>query len=366
MTNNLEKTADLGDFMKTFACTAVILQSVLSFALTKHPSSNNQIFIGVLYDLVKFTAPVFIFGILYSTIRTDPYAKIADYPNYAKKQFSTLFVPTFWWTLLYLIFLPSVQQMHHYRNLSEFVWQFINGNAAPHLWYNTMMLQFIILMPIFWMISDITKKSAKIAVIVLILSLIIYLVWIEFYYMNVFNGSMKHQLYLLDRIFLSFFIYAILGVLFVNYRWNIQQLLYKIRWIIILITMMAFIEINLELIKFSGPLKLNNAPYYKLSMVIYDIGIILMIALLAFYQIDKNSKVLPTIHFLSTYAYRAYLSNVFWLVIIWNIFNFQTSHLNLWLIIIIAYLITWVCSFTSAYVLNKIWSFCKKRLFDQS
>ncbi|AKP66560.1 acyltransferase [Companilactobacillus ginsenosidimutans] len=362
MKNSPSQKTDVGDFMKIIACTAVILQSVLSFAMTKHPSINNQIAIGIIYNFIKFTAPVFIFGILYSTIRTTPYSSAADYPNYAKKQYSALIVPTFWWTLIYLIFLPMVQQVNHYTDWKSFLWQFINGNAAPHLWYNTMMLQFILLMPIFWYISNLSKRSGKLAFTLLVISLVIYIIWIEFYYHNVFIDQMKHQWYLLDRVFLSFFIYGLLGVLFVNYRWNIKLLLHKYRWILIIAALLSVILINYELFQFGTPIHLSNAPYYKLSMVAYDTCIILLIATLAFHLIKADNKILPKIHFLSVYAYRAYLSNVFWLVIVWKTLNFQTSNVNLWIIIIVTYLTTSLLSFTSALLLSNFWSTCKKLL----
>lgn len=137
-------TADVGDYMKVFACTAVMMQSVLSLILATDPSSEYQTTIGFLYNLVKFTAPAFIFGILYTTTRTTNQNTIKNYGGYLKKQWSALFVPTIWWTLAYLLIFPNVQQVNQYHNVNSFLWHFINGNAAPHLWYNTMMLQFII------------------------------------------------------------------------------------------------------------------------------------------------------------------------------------------------------------------------------
>lgn len=60
--------ADVGDYMKVFACTAVMMQTVLLLVLTTGPSLNAQTGIGVVYNLVKYTAPAFIFGILFTTI----------------------------------------------------------------------------------------------------------------------------------------------------------------------------------------------------------------------------------------------------------------------------------------------------------
>lgn len=65
----VDQRADWGDYLKVFACTAVMLQPILSLVIKGQPSAV-QLNLGMLYDLVKYTAPAFIWGILYTTIRT--------------------------------------------------------------------------------------------------------------------------------------------------------------------------------------------------------------------------------------------------------------------------------------------------------
>lgn len=144
--------ADIGDYLKVFACTAVMLQIILVEALQTHPSPSAQIGIGIFYDLTKFTAPAFIAGILYTTTRIAVDSNLT-YRTYLIQMWHALFIPTIAWTTIYLLVMPWVQQVHRYHDLQTFAWQFINGNAAPHLWYNSMMLQFIILMPVFWWLA---------------------------------------------------------------------------------------------------------------------------------------------------------------------------------------------------------------------
>ncbi|MCH4008274.1 acyltransferase [Companilactobacillus sp.] len=350
--------------MKVFACTAVILQSVLAFGITKDPSQLSQSLIGIIYNLVKFTAPVFIFGILYTTIRTTPDQEERDWINYAKNQWSALFVPTIYWTLIYLILIPSVQQKHPYNDLVSFLWQFVNGNAAPHLWYNTMMLQFIILMPLFVWIYDQSIRSTKFSLIFFIVATLLFLTWIGFYYENIFTGKLSNELYLFDRVFISFFIYALLGLMFVRYQNFCKKILTKYLWLVVIIFAVSFLYINWELAKFGYPVKLSNAPYYKYSMVVYDLSIIFLIAGLAYYLIERQSKILPLIHFLSQYAYRAYLSNVFWLFIIWKLLDLNTKSTNVWSAIIVSYCFTWLLSFASAYSFHEAWQWLKQHLLQ--
>lgn len=57
--------ADIGDYLKVFACTAVMSQPIMSMIIDLHQSTQTQFVFGILYNLVKYTAPAFIFGILY-------------------------------------------------------------------------------------------------------------------------------------------------------------------------------------------------------------------------------------------------------------------------------------------------------------
>lgn len=342
--------------MKVFACTAVMMQTVLTFVLNTGPSENYQILIGLIYNLVKFTAPVFIFGILYSTTRTND----LSYLPYIKKQWSILFVPTIIWTFLYLLIFPNLQQVNSYHDISSFAWQFINGNAAPHLWYNTMMLQFIILMPIFGFIAKFICNNRNYTFFIISITIVGYFIWIYFYDLKVFHGVHEQDWYLLDRIFISFVIYGILGTISYVKREKVETISKHIWPFLILALIAVFTWTNRELFAFGFPIHLSNAPYYKPSMTIYSLIVISLIATLAIKQINNSSKYLPLVHFLATYAYRAYLSNVFWLQIIWQFGGKNIVFVNPLLGIIACYLLTWILSFSSAYLFHIIWSNTKR------
>ena len=44
---------DIGDYLKIFACTAVMLQTILGLALQTNPNVKAQIGIGIIYNLIK-------------------------------------------------------------------------------------------------------------------------------------------------------------------------------------------------------------------------------------------------------------------------------------------------------------------------
>ncbi|QLL68181.1 acyltransferase family protein [Lactobacillus johnsonii] len=354
--------ADIGDYLKVFACTAVMSQPIMSIILKIHQSQQIQIGFGILYNLVKYTAPAFIFGILYTTIRTSDLNGQFFYFKHLQKNWSNLFVPTIWWTLIYLLGMPWLQQGNKFNSFGTFCWQFINGNAAPHLWYNTMMLQFIILMPFFWLISRYVRNNIKRGFAVAIVTLILYLAWLGFYDYYVFHGVHQNNWYLLDRIFISFFIYAIFGVLAWQFRSYFNQFITKFWWLIAVIFIICFILTNYELSQFGYPINFYNAPYYKTSMTFYCLAVICLVAAFCLYQVRKRQiNSLRIFHFLAVYAYRAYLANVFWNQLVWRGLNMQYhAKFHPFLTLFGCWLLTWILSFSSAYLLHIWWTKVKE------
>ena len=356
--------ADIGDYLKVFACTAVMSQPIMSLIINLPQSQQTQVGFGILYNLVKYTAPAFIFGILYTTIRTSDLNGHFSYFKHLQKNWSNLFVPTIWWTLIYLLGMPWLQQGNKFNSFGTFCWQFINGNAAPHLWYNTMMLQFIILMTFFWLISRYVRNNIKRGFAVAIVTLILYLSWLAFYDYYVFHGVHQNDWYLLDRVFISFFIYAVFGGLAWQFRSYFNEFITKFWWLIVVIFILCFIWTNYELSQFGYPLNFYNAPYYKPSMTFYCLAVICLIAAFCLYQVRKRQiNSLKIFHFLAIYAYRAYLANVFWNQLIWHGLNMQ-YHVKFhpFLTLFGCWLLTWILSFSSAYLLHMWWTKVKKMI----
>lgn len=356
--------ADIGDYLKVFACTAVMSQPIMSIIINILQSQQTQVGFGILYNLVKYTAPAFIFGILYTTIRTSDLNGHFSYFKHLQKNWSNLFVPTIWWTLIYLLGMPWLQQGNKFNSFGTFCWQFINGNAAPHLWYNTMMLQFIILMPFFWLISRYVRNNIKRGFAVAIVTLILYLSWLAFYDYYVFHGVHQNDWYLLDRVFISFFIYAVFGGLAWQFRSYFNEFITKFWWLIVVIFILCFIWTNYELSQFGYPLNFYNAPYYKPSMTFYCLAVICLIAAFCLYQVRKRQiNSLKIFHFLAIYAYRAYLANVFLNQLIWHGLNMQYhAKFHPFLTLFGCWLLTWILSFSSAYLLHMWWTKVKKMI----
>lgn len=353
--------ADVGDYLKVFALSTVILQNVLVLGISVTPSINYQNGIGFAYDAIKFSAPAFIFGILYSTIRTTINTNIG-YRRYMHNCWGLLFIPSIWWALIYLTIMPNLQQVQHYHNALTFCWQFINGNAAPHLWYNVMMLQFIILTPIFWMIGHWCDHHPRRAWFIIAITLAFELLWLLMYDTLVFHGPYSKQWYLLDRVFLSFLIYGVLGTLAWQYHENVFRALKKYWWVLIILFIITFAWNNRQLFSYGHPLVLANAPYYKPMMLFYDLVVIGLIFVFARWQIDRHSSATHFFHLFATFAHRAFLSSSFWMAIVWWSFGktFTAEH-HVWGILIV-YLLTWLMSFASAFGNHAVWHTIRPKL----
>lgn len=349
---------DIGDYLKVIACTAVMAQTIISYALQLKLSQAQQDHLSWLYLLVKFTAPAFIFGILYTTIRIHDQQNSFVASHYYRQQWSALFVPTIWWTLAYLLLMPWLQQVRPYgHSFGLLCWQFINGNAAPHLWYNTMMLQFIILMPCFWGLSRWVKHHPGRGIAAFLLTVVIYLAWLEFYLSNVFHNQHQLDWYLLDRLFISFLIYGVAGVLAWMFAKQYNRWTKKLWWAALLLFLTAYWVTSQDLHGFGYPLFLFNATYYRPASFLYCSAAILLGSSLCLWDLQKRHQImLKSMHFLAIYAYRAYLANVFWSQLVWRGLRLQrlasahalTAILGCWLL-------TWLLSFSSAFLLHLWW-----------
>ncbi|WP_203641240.1 acyltransferase [Levilactobacillus andaensis] len=345
-----EQLADVGDYLKAFACTAVMGQTVLSLGLTTAAGQAQRVPIAWLYAAIKFTAPAFICGILFSTMRTTiPRPSLTQY---YRQQWHALGVPTLWWTLAYLLILPSVQQHQPARTVEQFLWQMVNGNAAPHLWYNTMMLQIILLMPVWWVLRQWATTIGR-RKFLLESTTITYALGMWAYTYWIYDTARYGRWYLTDRIFLGFVPYAVLGIVLYLVWPRVRQW----RWLAVPCLVFGGVAVGWQVHQLLQvqPLSLVRSSYYLPANVLYALSAIGLIVSLAIWQLRRQSRWLPVIHWLATYAYRAYLANVFWLTLIWSAFGRQLASRHVGWGLLLCYVLTWVWSFTATYLLHLTW-----------
>lgn len=98
-------------------------------------------------------------------------------------------------------------------------------------------------------------------------------------------------------------------------------------------------------------------------MTFYCLAVICLIAAFCLYQVRKRQiNNLRIFHFLAIYAYRAYLANVFWNQLVWRGLNMQYhAKFHPFLTLFGCWLLTWILSFSSAYLLHMWWTKVKKK-----
>lgn len=349
--------ADIGDYLKVLANGVVMLQPIIALAITFPLDLKKQIFLASLYNLVKFTSPAFIFGIVFTVTRKSDSQNKLNLKSYSKTQWDNNFFPTFSWTLIYLITMPNLQQHGFYHNVRTFIWQFFSGNAAPHLWYSVMMLQFLLIMPLIkWVCSFVGHNYQRLFWAVIIIGAI-YFSWLLFYDHFVLNGTHTKNWYLLDRVFISFLIFGFYGGLSWNFHEELQNFLFNYWWLVVAIYLATYFWTRQVFLSSHQITNLMNDSYYRPSMAIYALAVIFLIYLICIAQkVFNMNHCLKSIHFLAFYAYRAFLANVFWDRILWKFFNFQNlAHFNIYLGVFGTWICTWILSYLSVYLIHQIW-----------
>lgn len=141
------------EIIKAVAVTAVMMQLILSVLLKQFPDVSHRIEIGMLYNLAKFSAPAFIFAILYDV------AQLRDvkYGHYVWHKAKEIIGPYLFWTTVYIITVNA----GGYEQVGDVVQAFLLGTAAPHLWYTVMMFQYHLLIPLVTALALLMIRNRK-------------------------------------------------------------------------------------------------------------------------------------------------------------------------------------------------------------
>lgn len=118
---------NISDFLKVFAVASVILQTVLSYVLIHSPQTEAMNSIGSFYRMSKYSAPMFIFAIIYNMVLKS---QAKSYLEFLKEKFYELVLPYVVWSSLYLYAFPSLQQRMPYETPLGFLGKVLSGDGA--------------------------------------------------------------------------------------------------------------------------------------------------------------------------------------------------------------------------------------------
>lgn len=333
---------NISDFLKVFAVASVILQTVLSYVLTHSPQTEAMNSIGSFYRMSKYSAPMFIFAIIYNMVLKS---QAESYLEFLKEKFYELVLPYVVWSSLYLYAFPSLQQRMPYETPLGFLGKVLSGDGAAHLWYAVMMLQFQLFMPYFiWLATRITKNK-KVILPIVFFTIGAHILWCFWYQKMIFPYAETSLWYLIDRSGLSYLIYGIFGVITAKYQGEIFTFLKKTRVALFLLFLFIFwqaVQGNL----FDGTqMTPNDLPYLDPLQSAYSLLIIGLVFYLGTQGIAKKIRLLPIVKWIATYAYRSYLANVFVFQLVLKLVHPFLTNQPVSLVILVLYMGTFVGSF---------------------
>ncbi|WP_339790088.1 acyltransferase [Paenibacillus sp. FSL R7-0313] len=335
------------EIIKAVAVTAVMMQLILSVLLKQFPDVSHRIEIGMLYNLAKFSAPAFIFAILYDV------AQLRDvkYGHYVWHKAKEIIGPYLFWTTVYILTVNA----GGYEQVGDVVQAFLLGTAAPHLWYTVMMFQYHLLIPLVTALALLMIRNRKKAAVAWVVSIIVYAILILLYDRYVLLDLLHPDLVYTDRIFAMYGLFALLGMGTSIYKEVCLVWLDKMKWALLPIGVLLFIWVNRELFAYGfEDMNLLKSSYLKPSMVLFNMALILLLYAGATGLIRMNVRFLPAFRWIAKYAFRAYLASYFALnLTIWMMGSY-VKEMPLGISIVFLLICTAILAFTMVYYIEKL------------
>ncbi|KZE42831.1 hypothetical protein AV540_25515 [Brevibacillus parabrevis] len=312
-----ERIAEL-DLIRGFAFLAVVYQHVIGIFIREQGlSEQTAIVYGMLFHLLKFAVPAFIF--ITGLVLFYNYYEKVNYIGFMRKRVTEILVPYGIWSAIYmsLQIWPQGWESSFFRTVSK---NLVTGTSSYHLWFVVMIFQFYLLYPLwqklFRFLHRLVVNRTRFVVVVALLA-VAYggLMWFSARYipahMADFGGG-PLELYMIkyrDRNAFYYFFYFLLGgvaaVALPAFRAWIGK-----RWMWIAAAFcLLYGWIGYELLQVfaSGSISLNVATSLKPSMFLYTVASLLGVYGLALLIGKKQSAVTHWLSLVGKYSYGAYL-----------------------------------------------------------
>ena len=130
------------DLLRSMAFFGVVAQHILgAWARRRDLGYRSMALISICFELVRFAVPMFVF--LFGMMLARSAARGFDAAAYWKKRFVSLVIPYALWSAYYVLSRDGWSALNGLPRL------LLTGGAEYHLWYVPMILQFVILAPLF-------------------------------------------------------------------------------------------------------------------------------------------------------------------------------------------------------------------------
>ncbi len=135
------------DVLRTAAFAAVAVQHILgAYARRYDIGSSEKVIIAASFEPLRFAVPLFV--MLFGAALFYVYREPPRYVPYLAKRVRQLVIPYGIWTAVYLWYAEKPVTL---RGVARGM---VYGDASYHLWYVTMILQFVVLVPLFFAVRN--------------------------------------------------------------------------------------------------------------------------------------------------------------------------------------------------------------------
>lgn len=334
------------DILRVCAVLGCMWQALI--VLLSKGTTGDDFTHGIMFEtIVKYTAATFIFANVFDLAKL----RNIKYGPHMKTKIKNIIIPYILWTLVYMYIYMFLLQTSNYKNIWDILQAMIFGTAAPNLWYTVMMFQFELLVIPIILISQKIQKNKKLVPVLLIIAFIAYFIFLYIYDTFAFKTTNVYLSYM-DRTFIMYSIYGVLGIVAATYedKWN--KFIDKVKYLAIpCIVLVYAISISMQFSK--NPISFDNISYLTPIMFAYNVLMIIILYALARGIIKYMPKTLTKLKWLNTYAFRTYLSYIVYLYFsVYIVFGSRIDNIPYIVKLILVYAMTATLTYLSSFVLH--------------
>ncbi|MBL0387285.1 acyltransferase [Tumebacillus sp. ITR2] len=213
----MEKKVRLNEIghLRSVAFLAVVTQHAIGmFTRTAGVNLSDLVVLSVLFNLVKFAVPMFVF--ITGLVIFYNYYEELKLGSYLYKRVREIIVPYLIWSVFYYMYWAYDAAGHSWR---EFPSILLTGSGYYHLWFVAMIFQFYLLYPLFRLLFKWLKsvmKSERIVIPFLLVLTGVFIVCTQFivshsgeWHSNIFG--LRGMLNYVDRTFPVWYLYFVIG-----------------------------------------------------------------------------------------------------------------------------------------------------------
>lgn len=159
------------DVLRTAAFAAVAVQHILgAYARRYDIGSSEKVIIAASFEPLRFAVPLFV--MLFGAALFYVYREPPRYVPYLAKRVRQLVLPYAIWTAVYLRYAEKPVTL---RGVARGM---VYGDAGYHLWYVTMILQFVVLVPLFFAVRNGLRRCCTTQRRMLVASVVLLGAWL--------------------------------------------------------------------------------------------------------------------------------------------------------------------------------------------